>query len=447
MDKKNKNLKILLVASECAPLVKVGGLGDVVGSLPEPLRKIGADARVCLPKYGFIDPEKLGLKKISEKEVMGEKIVIWHKEGIYFLENEKYFGTNDVYFSKTAFADSIGEIQRFSFFSKAVFEIFNASASRRKEVWDPNIIHCNDWHSAAIPALLKLKKSPIKSILTIHNLANKGGNILQQGIFNADLITTVSKKYSKEILTKEFGCGLEKHLLKRKKDIVGILNAIDVDFFNPETDKNIKNNYSSQSLDKKIVNKTYLQEKLGLKKDIQAVLFGIVSRLTSQKGIDLIIGAIPKLINLNCQFVILGVGEDECEKRLISLAEKYPLNVSANIKFDAVLAQQIYAGSDVFLMPSRFEPCGLGQMIAQRYGTLPLVRETGGLADTVKDNKTGFVFKKYSELAFLNKTLQAIKAFKNNKKWHNMQKSAMSKDFSWDKSAKEYLAAYKKVLR
>lgn len=441
MDKESKKLKVLLVASECAPLVKVGGLGDVVGSLPEPLRQIGVDARVCLPKYKFIDSKKLGLKKIFEKAVMGEKVVVWQGLNIYFLENDKHFGTNDVYFSKSAFVDSVGEIQRFLFFSKAVSEIF-----KNKDVWKSDIIHCNDWHTAIIPSLFKSQNIPTKTILTIHNLANQGGDILKQGILNADLITTVSKKYSKEILTKEFGCGLERQLLKQKKDIFGIVNAIDIDFFNPKTDKNIKSNYSSRSLSKKNINKLDLQGKLGLRKNEKAILFGVVSRLTSQKGIDLIIEAIPELVGLGCQFVLLGIGEDELEEKLISLSKKYPLNVSTNIKFDAVLAQQIYAGSDVFLMPSKFEPCGLGQMIAQRYGNLPLVRETGGLADTVKDNKTGFVFKAFSKEVFLEKALQTIKAFKNKKKWNNMQKTAMSKDFSWKKSAKEYLAVYKKVL-
>lgn len=472
------NLKVLLAASECSPLVKVGGLGDVIGSLPRALKELGIDVRVALPKYSFIDAGKYSLKLVAGKVKVGKDLIDIYQgllPGsevlIYFLENEKYFGENGIYFEKTAFVDSFKEIKRFLFFSKAVLEIPSVLK------WFPQIIHCHDWHTSILPILAKLKSrnSDFKTLLTIHNLANQGKrnakevfdflglngdedknlkirdrendlNILQLGIISADILNTVSLTYSKEILTGEYGRGLESFILKRKKDLYGILNGIDESRFDPEKDADIKRKYSLKNLDDKSQNKIDLQMVLGLPQNPKTPLLGIINRLTSQKGVDLIIEAIPEIVKLGCQLVILGVGTDDYEKKLLEFSQKYPNNISVHIKFDAILAQKIYAGCDIFLMPSSFEPCGLGQMIAQKYGTLPLVRKTGGLADTVEDKKTGFVFKKYKTGALLESLKEALELYKNQKKWKNLMKKAMIKDSSWPKSAKGYLKLYKKLL-
>jgi len=340
--------------------------------------------------------------------------------------------------------------------------------------WKPEIIHCHDWHTAIVPLLLNTKYQILntKTLLTIHNLANQGRwrtkeildflslrgdevdsfknkrkrlNILAQGIFNTDLLNTVSKTYSREILTKGYGAGLENVLLKRKKDLFGILNGIDLDQFNPETDPNLKVNYPPSNPDKKRKNKLDIQKILNLPQK-NLPLFGSISRLTFQKGIDLILEIIPDLINSDCQLVILGTGEKNFEEKLLKLARKYPQNISVQIKFDPVLAQKIYAGSDFFLMPSRFEPCGLGQLIAQRYGTIPIARKTGGLSDTIEDEKTGFLFKEYKSRAFWKAIGRALKIYVKKKDLKEMQKRAMKKDFSWRRSAQKYLNLYEKLL-
>ncbi len=487
---KRDNLKILFVASECTPIAKVGGLGDVIGALPKALTELGLDVRIAIPKYRIIDENKYNFKLIASKiKTKKEFINIYQgflpdsKVPVYLLENEKYFGENGVYFAKSAFVDSFKEIQRFLFFSQVIPEIFKYLD------WQPEIIHCQDWHTAILPVLLKLNpKSEIswtrsglpvglhlKSVLTIHNLANQGkwpasdvlgflnlkgdeaeslkirdkkGNIsiFEQGILNADILNTVSQNYAQEIKTREFGEGLEKDLIKRQNDLFGIINGIDYDRFNPETDPDIKTNYSFNSLEKRTENKIDLQKILGFPENEQFPLLGIINRLTSQKGVDLVIGIIPELIKLNCQLVVLGVGEDIYEKKLLEFSKKYPLNISSHIKFDPVLAQKIYAGSDIFLMPSKFEPCGLGQMIAMRYGLIPIVRKTGGLAETVKNKKTGFVFKDYKKEALLKSLKEALDTYSDKNKWKELMKRAMAQDFSWQESAKKYLELYKKLV-
>ena len=474
---KKKHLKVLFVASECTPIAKVGGLGDVIGSLPKALKKLGIDVQIVIPKYRQINLKKYPFKLIAKKLKVKKNFLNVYQGflpesevTLYLLENEKYFGQNGIYFERSAFVGSFKEIQRFLFFSRAVLEVFQSLK------WKPDIIHCHDWHTAIIPLLLKAKswKLKTKTLLTIHNLANQGKwkareildflnlrgdevnsfkirnrennfNIFQQGILNADLINTVSPTYSREILTKEYGEGLEKSLLKRKKDLFGILNGIDHDRFNPKTDSDLKVNYSLSNLNKKRENKNELQKILKLPQNQKTPLFSFIGRLTSQKGIDLISQIIPDLVNFGCQLVILGVGEKKYEEELLKLAKKYPKNIAVQIKFDPVLAQKIYAGSDFFLMPSRFEPCGLGQQISQRYGTLPIARKTGGLADTIKDEKTGFLFKEYKANAFLKVIKKALKFYKNKKEWQKMQKRTMKKDFSWKKSAKKYLKLYRKL--
>jgi len=472
-------MKILFVASECTPIAKVGGLGDVIGALPKALTELGLDIRIVIPKYRIIDENKYHFERIASKiKVKEEFINIYQgflpdsKVPVYLLENEKYFGENGVYLAKSAFVDSFKEIQRFLFFSQAIPEIFKSLD------WKPEIIHCQDWHTAILPVLVKLNPkseiSNLKSVLTIHNLANQGkwlasevlsflnlkGNeaeslkiideegkisIFEQGILNADILNTVSQNYAQEIRTKEFGEGLEQDLIKRQNNLFGIINGIDYDRFNPETDPDISRNYSLKSLEKRTENKIDLQKTLKLPENQQLPLLGIINRLTSQKGVDLVIEIIPELIKLNCQLVVLGVGEDIYEKKLLEFSLKYPSNISCQIKFDPVLAQKIYAGSDVFLMPSKFEPCGLGQMIAMRYGSIPIVRKTGGLAETVKNQKTGFVFEDYKKDALLKSLKECLDAYSNRSKWVELMKRAMNQDFSWQKSANRYVELYKNL--
>lgn len=473
-------MKILFVASECSPIAKVGGLGDVIGSLPKALKALDVDVRICLPKYQIIDEKKYHFDLIAQKIKFKNELISIYRGflprstvPVYLLENEKYFGENGVYLAKTAFVDSFKEIQRFLFFSQAIPEIFKFLE------WQPQIIHCQDWHTAILPVLVKLnpksETSNLKSILTIHNLANQGkwvasevlsflglkgdeaeslkirdkdGNIsiFEQGILHADILNTVSQNYAQEIKTKEFGEGLEDDLIKRQNDLFGIINGIDYERFNPETDPDIKMNYSFNSLEKRTGNKIDLQKLLGFPQDSKIPLLGIINRLTPQKGVDLVIGIIPELVKLNCQLVVLGVGEDIYEKKILEFSQKYPQNISSQIKFDPVLAQKIYAGSDIFLMPSKFEPCGLGQMIAMRYGSIPIVRKTGGLAETVENQKTGFVFEDYNPSALLKVIHESLKIYQNKKEWSEMIKRTMKKDFSWEVSAKEYLSLYKKLL-
>lgn len=461
--------KVLFVASECSPLVKVGGLADVVGALPQDLKDLGIDVRICLPKYQVIDSEKYKFEPVSKNIFLkNEKVNIYRgflpqsRVVVYLLENEKYLSQNGIYSN---------EIKRFLFFSQAVLQIFPAID------WLPDIIHCHDWHTSIIPLLLRSEANNLKfkNLLTIHNLAQQGKwnaeevldflsfknekiksleirdkigdfNVLQQGILNADLINTVSFNYAREILTQEHGQGLEEHLLKRKNDLFGILNGIDNKKFNPETDPDLKSNYSFRNFEKKIENKSYLQEFLNFKKDQKIPLFGFIGRLDFQKGIDLIIQVIPQMVKKGCQLVILGTGNSDYENKILQISQKYPQNISSQIKFDAVLAQRIYAGIDAILIPSLFEPCGLIQMISMRYGTVPVARKTGGLADTIEEGKTGFLFKEYNAESFLTAINKVFEAYQNRKDWLELTERAMEKDFSWKNSALEYLKLYKKLL-
>jgi starch synthase len=469
-------MKLLFVASECTPIAKVGGLGDVIGALPKALAELGLDVRIAIPKYRIIDEKKYHFDLIAQKiKFKDELINIYRgflpgsKVVVYLLENEKYFGENGVYLAKSAFVDSLKEIKRFLFFSQLLPEIIKFLD------WQPQMIHCHDWHTSLIPLFLRLKNKKIETLLTIHNLANQGkwkskqildflglkgdefeslkkidkeGNlsIFQQGILNADILNTVSQNYAREIKTKEFGEGLERDLIKRQNDLFGIINGIDYDRFNPETDPDIKINYSFDNIEKRTENKIDLQKILGFPENEQLPLLGIINRLTSQKGVDLVIEIIPELVKLGCQLVVLGVGEDEYEKKLKDFSQRYPKNISAHIRFDPVLAQKIYAGVDLFLMPSRFEPCGLGQMIAMRYGAIPIVRKTGGLAETVENKKTGFVFEKYEKEALLRSLKEALNFYQDKNKWRELIEEAMKKDFSWQRSAEKYLELYKKLI-
>ncbi len=482
---KKQKLNILMTAAEAAPYAKVGGLADVVNSLPPALKKLGHDVRIIMPKYGkLIDEKKYKLKKVfANIEIptsgSSENIDIWEgilpgkKVKVYFIYSEKYFSEDYVY-SMNDKLDS----ERFLFFSLAVLHVLPFLKFK------PNVIHCHDFQTALITDLIKVNRlysgylKHTRTIYTIHNLNYQGKseigvlstgnlkkrslktlskdsqdgdiNFMAQGILNADAVNTVSPSYAKEIGTSMYGAGLERVVMDNMKKITGILNGIDVDHFNPENDKHITQNFSLRTIKRKEENKLALQKKLGLSVDVKIPLIGFVSRLAWQKGIDLFRDdRIEELISSKtpCQFVFLGTGHKPYEEHLRKLDKKFRHNISANIMFDIGFAQQIYAGSDIFMIPSRFEPCGLGQMIAMRYGTVPIARATGGLRDTV-DAKVGFKFEKFSSREMFETIKKAVGVYyKSPKKWMQLKKNCMKRDFSWDKSAKEYIKLYKKVLK
>ncbi len=473
----NKDKKrILFVSAELNPLVKVGGLADVLGSLPKALAPF-IEPIIIMPFYGAIDTKKYPVKLLKNNlKIIDTKIQF----SIYqtFLPQTKIkvllvknslFSSKDIYSAKN-------DAERFAIFSKCVVESIRALPLKI------DLVHCHDWHSALVPtiideySIMDKNFSNIPSLLTIHNLASQGlshldlvDNLslkknlspalmedyydddkldqLKIGILSADMINTVSSSYAKEILSKEYGFGLEKYLLRRKKNLAGILNGIDTDIFDPTTDKFIYKKYNLKNYhNNKAINKQALQKELKLEQK-NVPIFAIVSRLVKQKGLDILSPLWDKFLNKDLQIVILGTGERKYEQELTLLNKKYPKKFKAILKFDAKLAQKIYAASDFFLMPSYFEPCGLGQMIAMRYGSLPIVREIGGLKDTVKNKKTGLVFTKYDSQSLEKVWQKSLVIFADKKLLAKMIKSAMSQDFSWDKSALEYLKIYKKLIK
>jgi starch synthase len=469
-------MKVLFVASEVAPLAKVGGLADVAGSLPKALYELGYDVRIIMPKYGSIKPtkslittEKYNVKfsRLGEPQYIDLKTTtLENKVPVYMVENQRYFGSNEVY--------SKNDLARFLFFCRAVSQLLPQLD------WQPEIVHCHDWHTSLIVIWLKKARYPCRSIFTIHNLAYQGAfdnaflvanelekywsdypagapklplNFMSQGILWADLVTTVSETYAKEILTPECGEGLDTLLNYRKESLLGIVNGIDYKEYNPNTDPYIPANYDSLSLENRVNNKLALQKKAGLPEATTTPVIGMVQRLDEQKGFDIIEKAINPLMNeTNVQMVILGRGRRQYENMVRKIASKYPQRISALTAFDNPLAHLIYSGCDMFLMPSRFEPCGLGQLIAMRYGALPIVRHTGGLVDTVTQlnpdlsKGNGFIFRDYNSEALVAAINEALDAYRNRKAWQQVMQRVMGLDFSWQASALKYDAAYKKVL-
>jgi starch synthase len=461
-------MKVIFIAAECAPMAKVGGLADVVNSLPKTLKKLGLDVSIVLPFYEIISREDENLE-LFKKDV----IVDFEKEKKKFdlyktllpesdvplllIDNKEYFKGEGVYTSEDASSDGTRrEAKRFFFLSMAGIKV--------AQILEANIIHCHDWHTATIPYILKERGEKISNLLTIHNLGYQGiyskeivnnlletnfdqeVNSLKVGIQNTDLISTVSPTYAKEILTSEYGFGLEQELKKRESDLLGIINGLDVEYWSPENDLNIQSNYSYSNIKKKKDNKEFLQEKFFKKSNKTIPLIGMVSRIADQKGFDLIEKIFDSLMKENVQLVILGKGMKKYEEFLLKMTDKYPDKIGLETTFNEELAHQIYAGSDMFLMPSFFEPCGLGQLIAMRYGSVPIARETGGLKDTVMSLETGFTFKEYESEKFFGAIKKALITFKDKKTWERIQLNGMKKDFSWEKSAKEYLKIYDKLI-
>lgn len=488
--KKKQQLKLLFVAAEAAPFVKIGGLGEVMRSLPNALRNLGHDARVFLPKYATIDTEKFPLQLEAEKiksltddsdpyDLLISNVLRYKENNqtiAYFLENMEYYEKRaNVY----GYAD---DTTRWVLLSKGALEFIKVSE------WKPDIIIASDWQCGFIPNLLRTdyKDDPvlskIKVIFCIHNLQFQGlfdhhfvsemdydsgrspipaffdPNILKlngmrRGIMYADLINTVSPTYAKEILSNELGEKLSDLLKERRSSLSGILNGIDTESFNPQTDPDITANYSVKNLDNRSENKITLQKRFNLPLDKNKFIAGIASRMDSQKGFDLILGISDALMqNVDFQLVILGAGGNNYRGFFQDLQKKYPDRIGAHFFFDSHLARIILAGSDTILIPSRFEPCGLVQMEAMRYGAIPIVRKTGGLADSVENyvpgqNKgTGFVFDHYDCYSFLIAFIRSSEAFRDKKEWTQLIKRAMAKNFSWEKSAEEYMNLFLRAL-
>lgn len=475
-----KTIKVLFLASEAAPFVKIGGLADVAGSLPSALRAlredetngIKLDIRLAIPLHLVIRTAAATLRPAASFSLMrsGQELqaqVFETRSGdlpVYFVAGEPISTSGAVYSSNAA-----QDGEKYTFFSLAALEMTKHLG------WTPDIIHANDWHAALAAYALLLKRwdgemNTTKSVLTIHNMPFSGPDItgrlaayglpltqtdlpewahsqpLPLGIWAADRTVAVSPTYAEEILTPEFGAGLEEFLRGRENKPVGILNGIDTHSFNPATDEAIVENYTAGTLSERKWNKAALQQQLGLEIDSEIPLFGIVSRMEGQKGIDLAIDALNKLKKESWQAVILGTGDRNLEARATRLQKRQKDRVRVEIRYDAKFARKIYAGADMFLMPSRYEPCGLSQMVAMRYGCVPIVRSTGGLKDTVRDGETGFVFEDATVKSLLVAIRTAVETFKDTKKWQQIQKNGMVQDFSWANSAKQYAALYNAVL-
>lgn len=414
-------LKVLFAASEAAPIAKVGGLGDVAGALPKALHKLKIDIRVVIPHYRSID----AVGSLPSSRVP-----------VYYVHPGKYFNREEIY----GYED---DIERFSYFSEEVLKL------AKKEKFEPDIIHVNDYHTSLIPSLLKSSFSSdpffaqTRTVLTLHNLSNKGGILLEQGIISADLLVAVSPTYAKEILTSEYGEGLETALKTRQDRLFGVLNGIDTESYDPATDPNLVSKFALADLEKRAINRISLIEELKFKEENWPV-FGIVARLVPQKGLDLLLEIVPELSKLPLNLAILGIGDPELEARL-KKADVGLTNMSVKFEFNEGLARRIYGGSDFFLIPSRFEPSGLTQMIAMRYGSIPVVHKTGGLADTVFDGKNGLVFESNRSGDLLATIKRALEIYQNKEERESLQRVGMREDFSWDRSAKEYLRLYNMV--
>ncbi|MEK7554730.1 MAG: glycogen synthase [Patescibacteria group bacterium] len=439
-------MRVLFAASELTPIAKVGGLGDVIGALPKAEAKLGVEAEVVIPFYEVV---RSGNWKPERMFSLDERTAVWRTFipnstiPVYLIENDEFLSQGPVYFEKTAFVGTQKEIDRFTFFSKTVATLID------RGFFKPDIVHANDWHTGALVSMLEGKK--VNTIFTIHNLANQGTaggrNLMAEGIRGADFITTVSPTYAKEILTSEYGEGLDEILRSRQKNLKGILNGIDYEFWNPAEDAFLFKQYTKETVrEGKAENKKAVLQSFGLEGG--APLFGLVARLTSQKGIDFITDSIPLFFEkYDARFVCLGQGAPIYETALKRLAERFPDRVQVRFGFNEELAHRIYAGSDFFLMPSRFEPCGLGQMIAMRYGTIPIVRSTGGLKDSVKQRKTGFVFKAASAKSFRSGLQTAMHVYEQNiSNFETMRIRAMEENFDFEVSAKAYIKLYRTLL-
>lgn len=472
-------MKVCFIAAEAAPFVKVGGLGDVIGSLPKSLRELGVDARVILPLYSSIDRERFGLKYKAYQFVdLGWRhsycgIFETEVDGVpcYFVDNEQYFNRDSIY-------GQIDDGERFAFFSKAALEILPALDFK------PDVVNLNDWHTALSVIYLDVLKSreaefykDMKSVLSIHNIEFQGKfnpyemgnlfglenkyfdaliyngdlNLLKGAIQLADRVNTVSETYAREILDPYFSYGLDKILNVEQGKLRGILNGIDVDKFNPKTDPMIPVNYDLKTFEDKVQNKLAFQKEMDLEVNADIPLIGMVTRLTHQKGIDLILQASEDILRTGAQLVILGTGDAHYESALRSLEHYRHDRVRSILLFSNEMSAKIYAASDLFLMPSKTEPCGLSQLISMRYGTVPVVHRVGGLRDTVIPftgvEGNGFTFESFQAGDMMDAIYRAVTCFyQSPDEWKQIIKNNLQKDVSWEQSAKKYLDLYHEVV-
>nr|WP_324260124.1 glycogen synthase GlgA [Cellvibrio fontiphilus] len=477
--------KILFATSEVYPLIKTGGLADVAASLPRALLKLGQDVKILLPAYASV-MQKLttGVKQVAQFQIDGRDISIKQTRlpgsrlNVLLVDIPEFSEREGNPYCGPDGSDWFDNHKRFYLFSKAA-ELIALDLAQLD--WRPDIVHCNDWQTGLIPALLSLHPQRPVTVFTIHNLAYRGlfsyqafadlnlpqgfwhherlefygqMSFMKGGLAFADYVTTVSPSYATEIQRPEFGCGLDGLMRYRKESLVGILNGIDMDEWNPGTDPHISVNYNRRTLGNKIKNKLALQADLGLDVDEKTPLLGFVGRLVDQKGVDLILAQMPHLLATQCQLVILGSGFPHLEAALQKIAAEHPGRVSVTLGYNESFAHRIEASSDIFLMPSLFEPCGLNQLYSLRYGTLPVVHAVGGLRDTVfeesegslTDKGNGFVFHHPTPELLFEAINRALQVYQQPAVWKQLQLNAMSKDFSWDQSAQQYLNIYQKLL-
>lgn len=476
--------RIAILGSELSPFCKVGGLGDVMHALPKHLHKLGHDARVVLPYYQFIDTQNLAKELVAEATIsfLGKDYQVKYVKTVltedapvpvYFVYQEELFSHRpNVY----GYDD---DALRFGFFCQSIFSLFE------KINWQPNLLHSNDWQTGLVPYFLETAyaKNPfwkdVATLFTIHNLAYQmqgawykharrdtgraalpkrldrfqDTNFTLRGIQHADIINTVSERYAQEILTKKFGEGLDGALRRRRDHVYGIINGVDYSVFNPSLDKHLSIHYDWNSLDKKMENKASLQREFGLPQESSVPLLGMVHRLTEQKGFDLVMSVLPILIRHPIQFVVVGGGVKKYTDFFKKIARRHPDKVAAHLEFSEAVGSRVYAGSDIFLMPSRFEPCGISQLISLRYGSIPIVHRTGGLVDTITDFNprtgvgTGFVFDSYDPEEFLVALVRAIETYKYPKVWEHLTWQAMRQSFSWELPTRKYLDLYRRAIK